>query len=837
MPNPLSFSAPSPESMNSLLPGFEFTAVVSSNAVGAVYFANQISLDRQVVIKIFAPDPERKGTIRNKARAVAGLNHSNLIAMLDSGSVEGMSYLVMEFVPGKSLARSTRGKSVDFEQAMVLIDGICEGLAYAHDNGVVHGYFNSSNVLLNQQAQPKIGNFGVPHSTQGDPVADTARHFIAPEVLGMSAGATKQSDVYSVAAVFYELLAGREHGPDVPPPSELCGCRPEVDAVLKQATDADPAKRMADVRAFQTALKEALKGRQLKPALTQRASAVAKASKRAPSRKKPAEVAKVGFDWKLVRNLVIIVALLCVCTLAWKGLKNARAGREKENREILAKEAATKEKDLAEAAQKKAEELAGLRKTDVSKTVISDVPKHIETPAESLERLRSRLKSGARSELPVGSVRKAECDYFFVSQPMTWADAAWFAESHGGHLAIPDPDADSGWLFEEMAKDENSWIGAARSSENSWISVNGIIWNPSAEPTGSGSYLAVGEGGSIRAESSGTLRPFIIQWHSDGSNPGALASQFEATRGSLSQSAPLFPPGTASFGDRHYLYVSRPSSWQQAGEFAESAGGQLLVVSDTEEAGHLRGFAGKLKAKDGIWLGGSLDDSHWRWVSGESWTTAAWADGADGRATNSALIIRPGKGWDGRDREDDASGFIIEWSNDAESAKSADPKAAAPGGDAAGLTARVKEVILATEQKRSEAHVANVKKISWDLDAFVRGLNKSGQQQWRPEVERLKACTEGDRFLPEQVQSEEITMSPEMSKIANYAARKQEEIDKKFAETAKAIRDSFIEKLAEIRDAAQKSGQLKVAEDIDETIAAAAAVGSWVGSFGLELPQ
>ena len=80
-------------------------------------------------------------------------------------------------------------------------------------------------------------------------------------------------------------------------------------------------------------------------------------------------------------------------------------------------------------------------------------------------------------------------------------------------------------------------------------------------------------------------------------------------------------------------------------------------------------------------------------------------------------------------------------------------------------------------------------------------------------------------------------MSPDMSKVANYAARKQGEIDKKFAETAKVIRDSFVEKLLVIRDAAQKSGQLKVAEDMDETIAAAADLGSWVGSFGLELPQ
>jgi serine/threonine protein kinase len=819
-----SFSAPSLASMASLLPSFEFTATVSSGDRSAVYFANQRSLDLQVAIKLFPPVPGFLSSFETIARRLAGLTHKNIVGLLDSGVLEGMPYLVLEFVPGKSLAHSTKGHAVEFEQAMTLLDGICEGLAHAHSKDIVHGRLAPSNILLNQDAEPKIGNFGLLRFGEAGTKPD---HFTAPEVLMNPAAASKRSDVYSVAAIFYELVTGSAHGPDAAPPSSRCtSCRPEVDLIWKQATDPDPSKRMADASAFRTALKQAAAGGKARtPAPAQAGKPAGNTAGNSGGKARSSG----GFDWKLVRNFAIIIALLYGVSLAWENLKLAREKRDKENQQVLAKQEAAKEEALAEAARERARELAKTTVVGDGNQGDSKIAKTVETPLESLERLRSGLVSGRRTEMPVGSVQKGDADYFLVTERMTWPDAAIFAEDHGGHLAVPGAEADAGWLLVEVSKGKAAWIGVARGGQDSWTQVTGGIWDSTKEPAGSGMHLSVEEKGLVATDGYVATRPFLIQWHRDGSNPGKLASQFAATAQSLSQSPKFFPPGTVTFGNRHFLHVRRPMNWEDAGKLAEQAGGTLMVVSNPEEAANLKAMTPKLDSGKRIWLGGLLDGSLWKWSTGEVWVMGDWADDADATDENSALCIRPGIGWDGLNRGEEASGFIIEWSEDA---KAGSVPPVASGDDVSALLERAKEVIVAAEKKRSEDLEANVKKFSWDLDAFVRGLNKSGQQQWSPEVERLKRCTKDDRFLPEEVRLQDIVVSNEMLKIAEYAARKQIEIDAKFAETIKAVRDSFVVKLTAIRDEALKSGQIKVAEDTREIIESAADLDEWVGSFG-----
>jgi Protein kinase domain/Lectin C-type domain len=829
------FSAPSLETMSSLLPGFEFTTNVSANAHGAVYFATQKSLDRAVAIKLLSPGLASNGLIESKSRAAAALKHPNLIAVFDSGSVAGMPYLVMEFVPGKSLARSTKGSMIEFGQAMMIIDGICEGLAYAHDNRLFHGHINPTNILLNQKAEPKIGNFGLPHSTHGDPADPTSLCHTAPEVLANSAAATSRSDVYSIATVFYQLITGQEHGPDAPPPSAVCKCKPEVDEVLKRATDPDPAQRMADVRSFQSALKQAASGGgKVKLQAAEKAPAPATAVTGEPA-DMGAKVrsGKVGFDWKLVRNLAIIVGLLYGIHLTWQLLGTVRANRERENREILAKQAADKEIAIAAAAQKQADDLAKLQVRPDTPPVMPDEPEETIDPMDSLEELRPSLVSGSRSEMPVGSVTKGESHYFFVPDAMTWADAMWFAEDHGGHLAVPDADADPAWLTAEVSKDNAAWLGIARAG-NSWMQADGNAWNPDKPPAGIGQHISLDKGGFVAADGSVLKRTFIIQWHSDGSNPGKLASLLAATAKSLGQATPLFPPGTIASGSRHFLYVSRPIKWKEAQSLAESAGGNLLVVSDAEEAASLNSMTGRLKSDSRIWLGGLIDGSLWTWVTGEPWKAAVWASDATVTDENSALCIRAGSGWDGMDREDEASGFIIEWSEDAKSNGSGEVQTGASGDSATGLLARAKEVVLAAEKKRSEALAANVKKLGWDLDAFVRNLNRSTQAEWIPHVERVKACVDGNRLQVEALRSDEISYSTEMLKLTTYHVDKQAEIDKQFTASATAIRDAFVSKLNDFKAKAQAAGQPKLVEDTEESIEAAGDLDSWLESFGIE---
>ena len=183
------------------------------------------------------------------------------------------------------------------------------------------------------------------------------------------------------------------------------------------------------------------------------------------------------------------------------------------------------------------------------------------------------------------------------------------------------------------------------------------------------------------------------------------------------------------------------------------------------------------------------------------------------------------------------SGFIIEWSADAKSAKQQGIETTDSGKEAAELAARAKEVILAADRKRSQALTANIKKFVWDLDDFVSGQNKSGQVRWSPEVARIKTCMEDNRILHGELASQKISFSVEMLKITEYAARKQGEIDASFAESAKTIRDSYVAKMTVIRDSALKSGQIKVVKSANEAIASAEDLATWVGSFGLDLPQ
>lgn len=814
--------------MHALLPAFEFTSMVTSNDLGAVFFANQKSLDRQVALKVFSPSLAADDTFRkafgSSSKLAAGLRHHNLIGILDSGQVDGMPYLVMEFVPGKSLARSTRGQVVEFGQSLAIIGAICEGLAHAHEAGLVHGHLDTSSILLNQQAVPKLGNFGLGRIVHTDPDTHAPRHFVAPEVLVDPAAATKASDVFSAAAIFHELITGQPYSPAAPAPSTLCGCRKTIDTVLKQATDPDPGKRQADAEAFRAALVKAAEP-------PRKTTALATAS---PSPAPLPMPPKSGFDSKLLVKLAIIFVLLFAILFTWETLKKTRADREKQNREILAKREAAKEASAALIAEQKAMEEARRKATQTNlppdRPVIEERP---ETPDESLARLRVALSSGARADMPVGSVKRGDRYYFLVEEPMSWAEAALFAEEHGAHLAHPGEDSE--WLGADLTKGRECWLGAARygAEPDSWVRCDGQTWSPSQPPAGNGLFL-VSMQGELRSADDTKPLPFVIEWHADGTNPGSLESQLAATRASLNGASPIFPPGTQISGERHILFVPRPIDWQEARELAEKGGGHLLVSASSEEITAIQEMSRSMKARDGIWLGGSLEEDHWLWTTGEPWQAAAWADDSNASDEGVALALRPGEGWIAMDRDDKASGFLIEWSED-KNATAPENTSPAPTGKAAELDARVKELVAATADKRDQAFADNVKKFGWDLDSFLRNLNRGDQDRFGPSVRYLKESVDGNRLLVEQIKEDwnngDITVAAEMAKLLNYHSGKENEIETKFTADVSKIRDAYIAKLAEIRDEVKAAGQIKIASDLDDTIEEAGDLTSWLESF------
>ncbi|MDB4617225.1 serine/threonine protein kinase, partial [Verrucomicrobiales bacterium] len=185
--------------------------------MGAVYSATQTSLDRPVAIKIlpkvFSNDPQFQATFESEAKAMARLSHSNLIAVFDFGEADGMLYIVMELVDGKSLHDSCRGESIEQKEAGRLVSEICRGLAHAHKAGIIHRDIKPGNILLTSSAEPKIGDFGLAHPL-GESVLNEGGYiwgtpgYSAPEVVDNPDGVDQRTDIFAVGILLFELLTG-----------------------------------------------------------------------------------------------------------------------------------------------------------------------------------------------------------------------------------------------------------------------------------------------------------------------------------------------------------------------------------------------------------------------------------------------------------------------------------------------------------------------------------------------------------------------------------------------------------------------------------------------------
>ena len=245
-----SFEAPSLEVLSGLLPAYEFESFIAQGGMGAVYKARQRALDRDVAIKILprelGEDPDFRQSFETEARAMARLNHPNLIGVYDSGDIDGMLYIVMEYVNGKSLYHSAYNLAVDPEQAAALVKGICDGLAHAHENGVIHRDIKPANILLNEKVVPKIGDFGLarPADSATPGLIMGTPGYTAPEIYDDPEHADVRTDIYAVGVILYELLTGHKpEDEDMHAPSTLIGCDPKLDVIWQKSTDPDPSRR------------------------------------------------------------------------------------------------------------------------------------------------------------------------------------------------------------------------------------------------------------------------------------------------------------------------------------------------------------------------------------------------------------------------------------------------------------------------------------------------------------------------------------------------------------------------------------------------------------------
>ena len=238
---------------------------IGAGGSSQVYLAQDTALGREVAVKVLDPQAAADGTLRKlfvkEARALAQLSHPNIVGVFDVGEVDGLPFIVMEYVPGSSLKqRIERTGALPLADVVRLTDGIATGLAFAHSRGIIHADLKPSNILLDQNDQPKICDFGIartPAEDSDSPQLFATALYVAPErVEGRPASVA--SDVYGLGLVLYEMLVGkppftsgnaavllRDHVVRPPvPPSHLRPSLPkDVDSIVLKALAKDPALR------------------------------------------------------------------------------------------------------------------------------------------------------------------------------------------------------------------------------------------------------------------------------------------------------------------------------------------------------------------------------------------------------------------------------------------------------------------------------------------------------------------------------------------------------------------------------------------------------------------
>jgi serine/threonine protein kinase len=248
------FLAPDPTYLGPLFPGYEITGLIACGGMGAVYHAVQRSLERDVAIKIlpreFSKDTSFCAGFEAEAKAMARLNHPNLIGVYDFGEVDGMLFIIMEFVPGQSLFHSADGVQLDPMEVIRLVSGICNGLAHAHQNGIIHRDIKPANILLDLNGEPKIGDFGLARPLdrkieEGEDVFGTP-HYTAPEVIHAPNSVDARADIFSLGVMLHELLTGTLPANDPRPASAIALCDPRFDAIIRRATHPSPDARYAN---------------------------------------------------------------------------------------------------------------------------------------------------------------------------------------------------------------------------------------------------------------------------------------------------------------------------------------------------------------------------------------------------------------------------------------------------------------------------------------------------------------------------------------------------------------------------------------------------------------
>jgi serine/threonine protein kinase len=272
------------------IPNYEILGMVGHGAMGTVFKAREVALDRLVALKVLPTGPgistDRLARYLTEGKAVARLQHPNIVQIYALFEHDGLTCLALEYVDGgdlRKLLENQRKKGrLPIRKAAEMMASVARAMDFAHQRGVLHRDLKPSNILLTSEAQPKIADFGLSaiqenlarETDQSAPGLMGTPGYMAPEQFRGKAGPA--SDVYALGMIFFETLTGVrpfEPAPDIAsimmdtisrPPSRPSQVRPEVppelEAICLKCLEKEPAARYLSARALADDLERWLRG-------------------------------------------------------------------------------------------------------------------------------------------------------------------------------------------------------------------------------------------------------------------------------------------------------------------------------------------------------------------------------------------------------------------------------------------------------------------------------------------------------------------------------------------------------------------------------------------------
>lgn len=270
------------------IPGYKVLRSVGHGGMGTVFKAVQLGLNRVVALKLinsgWAADTEFRTRFDREVKALAALEHPNIVPVYDAGSWQGLSYLTMKFVPGKTLSHRLEVIRRDRHAAARLMVQVAQAVQFLHERGMVHRDLKPLNILLAADGAPLVADFGLIK-----PLADDSdlsitmiplgtRAYMSPEqTRGGHANYMPACDIWALGVILYELLAGerpfahedplelvaRIRRDPVPPIDPNCDAPPELEAIARKCLEKAPADRYATAADLAADLERWLNGEEI----------------------------------------------------------------------------------------------------------------------------------------------------------------------------------------------------------------------------------------------------------------------------------------------------------------------------------------------------------------------------------------------------------------------------------------------------------------------------------------------------------------------------------------------------------------------------------------------